>query len=407
MKQITLDAGQEEQFRILTDALDKSPYQPEALNCLAALYQTKQEWDRAIECLKMSLACDPYNILTHLGIAQSSAVAGYDDQAIFHFNRAVEIDPHCPIAHVERGYFLRVRGFAHPEAEENWRIGIDDHEWSRCLQSANYNRPTRTLKPMWDGRPISGKRLYIWHEQGYGDAIWAARDIARAKEISQATVIVEVPLCLYRLFANLEGADQVIVGRSVFGFPVPFDEHISIMSLMHVLKTSPREQSGKPYFVLPAGGNEEIRRQRDDLFVGFCWTGNSGQVNNRERSIPFELMRPLTQLPNVRPVSLLYNDPDDLIPPKLAGDFLDTARRIDGCDLVVTTCTSIAHLAGSMGKPTWLLLHKNAWWGWFKDIEHTPWYGSMLLFRQKTEGDWTDVIERVKQELYGHKFGQN
>jgi hypothetical protein len=145
--------------------------------------------------------------------------------------------------------------------------------------------------------------------------------------------------------------------------------------------------------------------------VGLCWQGNPTVLHDRTRSLPFEAVRPLLAVPGITFVSL-QRDPVGRWMPAPAGlvdlgarldadghAFLDTAAVLTGLDLIVTSDTITAHLAGSLGRPVWVMLRKVADWRWFEDRADSPWYPSMRLHRQTVAGDWSDVVGRIAADL--------
>jgi hypothetical protein len=172
--------------------------------------------------------------------------------------------------------------------------------------------------------------------------------------------------------------------------------------------------SAEAYLRAPS---EKVRAYRDRFFrtaklkVGFVWQGNPQQRADRQRSMPLSTLLPLLTLPGIEAYSLQKGEqaerqlaelPADVALTALGdtfADFSDTAAALANLDLLISTCTSVPHLAGALGKPTWIMLAHHPDWRWFLDDESTPWYRSVRLFRQPKVGDWEAVVDRVRTEL--------
>ncbi|MCK5640178.1 MAG: hypothetical protein KAJ19_05255, partial [Gammaproteobacteria bacterium] len=148
----------------------------------------------------------------------------------------------------------------------------------------------------------------------------------------------------------------------------------------------------------------------NSLNIGICWSGNPEHRNDKNRSIPLRTFKPLTKLPNTRLYSLqkgvaaadisgAANKMDIVDFSKFIEDFTDTARIIQNLDLIITVDTAVAHLAGAMGKPVWVLLPYAPDWRWGLENKNTPWYPSMQLYRQHTVTEWTDIVEEISEDL--------
>jgi hypothetical protein len=227
-----------------------------------------------------------------------------------------------------------------------------------------------------------------------------------------ARVIVVCPAELERLLRSVEGVERLVLR----GAPRPTADLQTMLltlpaGLEITLETIPRDV---PYLRPPAA---EIGRWRERLQadpsrwkVGLAWAGNPKQHNDRNRSMPLEVLGRLLEVSGISFYSLQKGpaaervrtlaDRDRLI--DLTGelrDFADTAALIEQLDLVITVDTSVAHLAGALGRPVWTLLTHAADWRWRLDREDSPWYPTMRLFRQKSRGNWAEVVDRVGREL--------
>ena len=258
-------------------------------------------------------------------------------------------------------------------------------------------------QPVWDGRELSGRTILIHAEQGFGDAIQFARYVPLIAGRG-ARVIVEVPKPLVRVFGSLRGAAAIVEA----GTPLPeFDLHCPLMSLPRVFGTTLQTiPADVPYLsVVAAGERTDPAPERVRPTVGLVWTGNPHHQRDRQRSIPPGELLPLAGVD--ADWFGLQIGPAPPVPEKLrlihvgdrVADFADTAGVIAGLDLVLTVDTAIAHLAGAMGKPVWVMLAHWPDWRWMLDRSDSPWYPTMRLFRQTTAGDWGPVVRRAADAL--------
>lgn len=270
--------------------------------------------------------------------------------------------------------------------------------------------PPAGLGPAWNGEDLHGKTIYVATEQGVGDAIQFARylpEIARRG----GHVIVGCSEPVRAMMAGVEGV------RETCDLHHPPDHDVSawmldLPLLLHV--TERLNEFTSPYIFPNARSREALQKllnswgiSETKRRIGLCWTGNPRQPVNARRAIDPALLAPLTGERGVEWVSVVKTHLPGTKTPKgvvdvmeQVGDFADTAALLDLMDLVITTDTSVAHLAGAMGKEVWVLLHSpGAHWMWGQTGEVTPWYPTARLFRQAAYGDWKELISRVKGEL--------
>lgn len=253
----------------------------------------------------------------------------------------------------------------------------------------NYGRPDLTA-PKWDGAAVDGP-LYLHQEQGAGDALMMARYVPLAQARTE-TVVLEVISGLVPLMqATFPGIQVVTRGHDVPSHAA----QCSMMSLPAVLGTT-LETIPEPAPIATVTRNIAYERGR----VGLCWRGSTTHTNDRVRSMPFEATFSMLDVPGLAWQSLQFGyDVGPPMDPCPTGDFLDTAKAIAQCELVVTVDTSVAHLAGSMGVETWLLVPFVAEWRWLDQRPDSPWYPSMTIWRQSKAGDWHELCQRVANAL--------
>jgi Flp pilus assembly protein TadD len=319
-------------------------------------------------------------------------------------DQAIRLNPQYPLAHMSKASLLFLRGDLQPawnEYEWRWQSKGFPTQWPNWPQ------------PAWDGSPLRGRMLQLWPEQGLGDTIQFVRYAIQASQHGGRVTVVCAP-SLRRLFATLPGSLQIVAEKES---TPPFDVHLPLMSLPRVFGTRLDTIPSQVPYLQPDAQQAAAWRGRMPssavdraLRVGLVWAGSPTHKGDASRSIPLRLLSPLLSIPHVQFYSLQKgeraNDLRGIESPlpvidwtQELGDFADTAALIDCLDLVITIDTSVAHLAGAMGKETWTMLQFAADFRWMAEGDRSPWYPTMRLFRQKTIGDWPGVVERVTQEL--------
>jgi hypothetical protein len=352
-------------------------------------------FEEAVASADRAIAINPNSTPAHFNRAHALRDLCRFDEAIASLDRALAITPNYAKAHYSRGLLLLMKGdFEHGWPEYEWRWKKPD------FTSVKREFP----QPRWDGSPLADKTILLHPEQGLGDAIQFIRYAPLVEQRSAKKVIVESPPPLTRLlresFSNSGTIEIVEAGQSL----PPFDVQIPLLSLPMVFGTT---LANIPADVPYLRAREFDRQLTGDFRVGLCWAGSRYHPNDWLRSIPLEMFRPLTEISGVTWFSLQHDE--DALPLRLVdltnelNDLSDTAAIIAKLDLVITVDTSIAHLAGALGKPTWTLVQFSPDWRWMLDRGDSPWYPTMRLFRQTKVGDWSSVIEKVARELGDRK----
>jgi tetratricopeptide (TPR) repeat protein len=360
-------------------------------------------YEAALASYDRALAIDPRCVPAHFnrGVALNqlrqlpAALASYD--------AAIAIDTDFAEAHFNRAVLLLLMGdFARGWAEHEWR-------WKNRLGS-NINEKRDFGAPLWLGEEsLAGSTILLYGEQGYGDTLHLCRYAASVADLG-ATVILEVPQPLSTLLTGLDGVSRVIVQGSD---PGRFDYQCPLMSLPLAFKTDldsipsrERYLRGDP---LKVSMWQQRLGEKTMPRIGLMWNGNPIQPNDRNRS--FWLADWIPYLPpgfqyvslqrELRPADAITLDrnPHILNPAEKLLDFSDTAALCDCMDLVISVCTSVAHLSGALGRKTWILLSFAADWRWLLDRTDSPWYPTATLYRQSRRGDWATVLQRVERDL--------
>jgi tetratricopeptide (TPR) repeat protein len=349
------------------------------------------------------LATNPRHIEALLGKGAALQNLTRFAEAVAIYDEALAVDPQRVDAHYSAATALLSMG--------DFCRGLAEYEWRRNIVpgSASVVRPFR--EPIWlGGSPLRDKTLLIHAEQGMGDVLYAVRYVSRL-ERQGARIVLQVHAALKPLLAGLEGA-ALVVAR---GEPLPaLDCHCPVMSLPYAMKTElatiPVEV---PYVHAPADRVSHWRErlpQRGGLRVGIVWCGNPAFKEDRRRSLKLAQIEPILATADVFFVSLnpgigeheraeIARRPNVLHLGSELRDFADTAAVVAQLDLVITSDTSVAHLAGAMGRPVWIMLGFAPDWRFSHDREQSSWYPSARLFRQNAPGDWAGVIDRVRLDL--------
>ena len=323
------------------------------------------------------------------------------EEALASFDRAIELQPGLPMPYVYRGFTHLLAG----DLLQGWR----DCEW-RLHGSAYADSPRR-----WRGElPIADKTFLLRIEQGYGDTIQFSR-YATTLAARGARVVLEVQPTLVNLLARIEGVSDVIP----IGSTVPeFDYECSLLSLPLACATDlDNIPATTPYLSVPRALRQcwlERLGPRSRPRIGLAWGTSSTSSTGAIRSIPLELL--LRHLPEPFDYIALQThipEPDQQTLARnpqvrsLAAehvDFADNAALVECMDLVISVDTSIAHLSGAAGRPTWLLLPFNPDWRWMLGRRDSPWYPTMTLYRQPRPGDWSAVLMEVSSALHAVDF---
>jgi tetratricopeptide (TPR) repeat protein len=326
---------------------------------------------------------------------------GRTDEAMASFDQAIALDAKLPEAHWNKALLsLALGDYANGFAGYEWR-------WRGATELA----PRGFAQPQWQGEDIAGRTILLHAEQGYGDSIQMLRYLPLVKARG-ARVVLEIPDSLMPLL-GAHGDDVTVLSKGTL-LP-PFDLHCPLMSLPLAFGTTRDSVPAEvPYLAAPA---ERVARmaarlpQSEGLCVGLVWSGKPSHKNDHNRSIALERLKSLIAVPGTAFVSLQreYRDADLAALAALPilrlddaiGDFADTAAAIAALDLVIAVDTAVAHLAGSLGKPLWLLLSHIQDWRWLIGRSDNPWYPTARLFRQGPEGDWGPVIARATEALAG------
>lgn len=321
------------------------------------------------------------------------------------YRRAVALDPADAAARMNLAWVLLITG--------RLREGWEAFEWR--WRRSDFTSPLRPFtQPQWTGGDLAGRTILLHAEQGYGDTLQFLRYVPLVAARG-GRVVLECPAALAPLAAAVPGVTRFVTRGEELP---PFDLHCPLMSLPRAFGTTLEEIPGAVPYLRPDPQRVARWRARmaegeggdgGDLRVGLLWAGNPGFKGDRDRSPRLRPLLPLFEVPGVRFFGLQMGDGRQdmagLALPRFTdlgaeiGDFGDSAAIMANLDLVISSCTAPAHLAGALGVPLWVLLPFSPDWRWLLEREDSPWYPTARLFRQPRRGDWATVVERVRAAL--------
>jgi len=392
-------------------ALARDADHPEAVNMLGILLHNEERFSEAVQAFQRALALGSKASASNCG--NSLLDLGRMDEALEAHETAVALDPTHP-------------GALYNCALTRLRLGHWEHGWTdyeaRWQFREVHRRPKLFDRPRWRGEALDGKRVLLHAEQGLGDTIQFCRYAAMVAARG-GTVLLQVQQPVERLMGSLA---VVRGGRAetalLDGQSPEFDLECPLLSLPAVFRTM---VDTVPWSGAYLGAEPGTTREKQKQFpgnssefgcglrVGLAWAGNPHYKADRQRSANLQAFLPLLRTPGFTWISLQKGDPAAQLA-MLPGDVFvwdgssrdrdlaETAALIATLDAVVTTDTCIAHLAGAMGKPVWILLPHLGDWRWMQDRNTTPWYPTAHLLRQSTPGDWAGVVELATSELLNY-----
>ncbi|HYD64541.1 tetratricopeptide repeat protein [Azospirillum sp.] len=385
----------------LEHAVKQAPRRPDTWSALGAAQRRLGQPAHAAHCFAQARALAPRQAAHAANLGISLMELGRLDEAARQFDTAVALAPDDARHHYGRAFCRLLAGdLAGGFAEYAWRTRAPD-----------FTSPRRVFdRPVWDGRPLPGGTILLHAEQGFGDTLQFARYARRVAE-RVPRVIVEAQPELADLLATLDGVERVVVEGSP---PPEVDAVCPIPELPRLFGTTLAGIPAEIPYLTPDPARRAVWRQRLDRIrdrrVGLVWAGRPTHPNDHNRSLTLSALAPLGRVPGVVFVSLQKGPAADqtrLPPPGMAlwdagselADFADTAAVLATLDLVITVDTAVAHLAGAMGVPTWVLLPVAPDWRWLLGRDDSPWYPSLRLYRQTAWGDWPGVVARVRDDL--------
>jgi tetratricopeptide (TPR) repeat protein len=380
-------------------AVALAPNSPDVLNSRVIILDNLGRYTDALTDIDRMLSLQPNHIDAINNSGMILARLGRFKEALICYDRSLALKPEQPQARYNRSLIRLSLG--------DWIRGFQEFESRWDTPPLNKARLTG-LGPLWLGgdEDLNHKTILLYHEQGYGDSLQCARYVPLLADRG-ARVILAVPPALASLMRSLPGVSEVVAGLQT----LPRHDYQSpLMSLPLAFRTTPDTVPAPVRYLGVDDAQIQTWQQRlgprHRPRIGLAWGGRRYAPINYPRDIPFAALRPLLAL-NAEFISLQKDIADadrfalDRAPQlqrlgESLDDFADTAALIENLDLVITVDTAIAHLAGALGKPVWLMNRYASCWRWLQEGDHSPWYPTLRQFRQSTVGDWTPVVTAVR-----------
>ena len=374
----------------------------EAFSNLGTLLQEQGKITETIECYRHAIRSKPGCSEAYNNLGNALQEQGQLTKALVCYEKSLRLEPDSAEAHYNRGLvYLSQERFAEAWPEFDWRL--------KCK-----NYPVRIFRePLWNGSSFAGQTLLVHAEQGFGDTLHFARYLKHVCSRG-GKVLFEVQPALVPLLHS-SGIEGVVAA----GSPLPhFDLHVPLLNLPSIFRTDLTNLPAEiPYLTadprLVESWGEELARH-EGFKIGLNWQGNSRYASDRNRSIALKKFAPLASVSGVQFFSLQKKEGAEQLTEvtknwpihdwgsrldEQCGAFMDSAAVMEGLDLVITSDTATAHLAGALGVKVWVALTLVPEWRWLLEREESPWYPTMRLFRQTTLGDWQPVFQHMAAEL--------
>lgn len=391
---------------LLRRSIELDPHHAQSYCGLASAYQRLHDWEQAAHYYRESIRVDPTCSDPHCSLGIMAMNAGRHADADEHFESALALNPASPEGHCNRGLL---------------RLGAGDYAggWLEYLyySTCRAYRGIRAPRPIWDGSPLAGRTIRIVCDHGLGDTLQFVRYLPWLKEQGAGRVLLAAQSTLHPLLEEAGFGELVAPDDE----STPCDTHISIMMLpgLYYIAHQKLWWNG-PYLRANEALVDHWRNRLEAIDghkVGICWRGSSVFMWNEWRSVPLQALEPLTAVNGVRLVVLQHGEGrselagtrerirlvdfgDDV--DRQGGAFRDSAAIIENLDLVITSDTSLAHVAAGLGRPVWMATCAAPEWRWQRHGESTPWYPSLRLVRQRKLHDWSDVFRQMADELPGY-----
>lgn len=382
-------------------ALRLRPDSAEAYFNLGKVFLMQGNWDDATEAFQSAAERQPNLAKAYANLGYVRCEQGKPEEAETLFEQALRLKPDDANAHWSRALSLLVLG----KFEQGWQ----EYEWRWQLNGWSLDK---FPQPVWDGSSLAGRTILLNGEQGFGDTIQFVRYATIVKQYG-GTVILGCHKPLLPLLASCPGIDGLVTNGS--SLPA-YDVQAPLLSLPRILKTSLRTVPAKTPYLFPDAQLQKKWQRKVSRYPGFkigiVWQGNPQHHNDKQRSIPLVHFAPLARTPGVCLISLQKGPGTEQL--RAAADrfpvidmgsrfrsssFADAAAVVKNLDLVISVDSAIAHLAGALAIPIWVLLPHVPDWRWLLECEDSPWYPTMRLFRQTEPGDWKAVFDRVAHAL--------
>jgi Flp pilus assembly protein TadD len=376
---------------LIRKALAIQPNFPEAFNNLGSALDELDRLDEAIAAYRQAIKLRPTYAEAHSNLGLGLKDKGQFDEAIAACRRAIALNPSLRDPRLNLAGILMTRG--------DLEAGLKELEWQWLAQNFG--------KPLWDGGPLDNQTLLIHADEGLGDTLQLIRYLPMVAQRCES-IFVLVQKEIRGVLERTTGPWQYLCP----GDPLPpFDFHYPLFGLPLVFKTTLQTIPAEVPYLFPDPELVKSWRERlpldGQLNVALAWAGSPKFKSDRTRSLSLDRLARLAQVRGVTfysvqngyAVKQTEHPPPGMKLVNLEPDFPNTAAIMSVADLVITTDTSMAHLAGGLGRPVWVMLRQIPDFRWLLHGSDSPWYPSMRLFRQPARGDWDSVVEEVATAL--------
>ncbi len=385
-------------------ALDRNNSSGAYVN-LGNVYNKLNKHTLALACHKKALELNPKSATNHANLALSYKYLQRYRYAISSFKKAIEIDPEFVNAHFDLATtYLLLGNYEDGFSEYEWRFKKDEMRSFLLEHDYIFKKPKFI-----DGYETEDKTLLLYSEQGFGDIIQFIRFIEPFRQkYPKLKIMVQCRKELKPLLKDLDYIDEVFSKDE----QLPnFDYQLSILSLAHFLNITLNTLPKKISYIRIKHDNFKLDLDAKKPNIGIVWGASNTGESYDNKVFSLKYFMPLIKSDKLKIFSLQVGDDskeikelnltdDELINLEYRlSDFKKTALAIEQLDLIITSDTSVAHLAGALGKPTWVILQKQADWRWGRRVDKTPWYPTARLFRQNKQGNWSEVFEEVIKAL--------
>lgn len=383
---------------LLRRAVELNPGLTEAFINLGTALSEVGDVHGALAAEHRALELDPNNPRAISGLALVYRMMRRRDEALELYRRAIALAPNYAETHYRYGQALLSVG--------QYQEGFREFDWRR-YETIPRKTQERYGDNTWAGQSLEGKTIVVYWEQSFADTLQFLRYAKLLKERG-ARVLVDCQPTLQRLVAAQPYIDGFVsqdnTERQTWDYSAP------LLSLPHLFGTTLDSVPAEvPYLTVPTGPAHPTLSAAHGLKVGMVWAGSPTFRGDRKRSIDLSVFEPLSSVEGVSWFSLQmgpastqlqhFTRPALLDMSPIIGDWVDTAQLVQQLDLVLSVDTAVAHLAGALGKPCWVLVSENADWRWLLGRDDSPWYPTVRLFRQEQADAWEPVVGRVAVQL--------
>jgi len=371
------------------------------LNFGKSLYELKR-YKEALFHYDQAIKLKPDSVEAHNNKAVALNNLKHYDDALFHYDQAIKLKPDFVDAYFNKALTKLTLG----DFEEGWKL----HQYRWKIGSQQYRHSNSRL--LEDISNVKNKKVLVWHEQGLGDTVMFSRYVPKLVDLG-AIVVFEVQEDLKLFFKNQFNCEinNEVSAKEFFDFQVP------LLDLPKLFNTSTKTiPYNRPYLSVQdkkKEWKEKLQLSKNRLNIGISVSGQPNHKRNHIRSLSLKTMEPILQEANFFLIQKELNDEDKKFlnnhkKINFLGDeinnFLDTAAIVSNMDLIISIDTSLIHLAGAIGKKSFLMLSYSADWRWLLDQNKTPWYENIKIFRQDSIGNWDFVINQIQDEFNKSKI---